>query len=125
MIDLLIASLYFDEDVDARLAEALRQRGYDVETTREVGLLGVSDQQQLIYAVSQNRALVTHNIKHFPGIHTAWLEKGQKHWGIIILTGQPEVGVWLRRMKNLLNHFSKEELRNCLLFLGAAFDSSP
>jgi hypothetical protein len=28
-----VAQLYFDEDADARLAEALRRRGYDVETS--------------------------------------------------------------------------------------------
>jgi hypothetical protein len=33
-----VAQLYFDEDVDARLAEALRRRGYDVETTVAAGL---------------------------------------------------------------------------------------
>ncbi len=60
----LIARLYLDEDVDARLAEALQQRGYDIETTVIAGLLEVSDEQQLAYAVSQRRALVTHNIKH-------------------------------------------------------------
>lgn len=58
---LLIARLYFDEDADVRLAEALRQRGYDVETTVEAGLLEASDEEQLAYAVSQQRALVTHN----------------------------------------------------------------
>jgi hypothetical protein len=31
----LIARLYFDEDADVRLAEALRRRDYDVETTVE------------------------------------------------------------------------------------------
>jgi len=33
VLNLLIARLYFDEDADARLAVALRQRGYDVVTT--------------------------------------------------------------------------------------------
>ena len=58
-----VARLYFDEDADARLAEALRRRGYDVETTVAAGLLEASDEEQLIYAANQQRALVTHNIK--------------------------------------------------------------
>jgi len=82
---LCIARLYFDEDADARLAEALRRRGYDVETTVEAGLLEASDEQQLAYAVSQQRALVTHNIKDFPGKHARWVEAGGTPWGIIIL----------------------------------------
>jgi len=119
---LLIARLYFDEDADARLAEALRQRGYDVETTVEAGLLEASDEEQLAYAVSQQRALVTHNIKHFPQEHARWIEASRKHWGIIILVGHSAAGTWLRRMENLLNRFSAEELQNQLLFLGAEYD---
>ena len=81
-----VARLYFDEDADARLAEALRQRDYDVETTVDAGLLEASDEEQLAYAVSQQRVLVTHNIRHFPGVHAAWVEAGREHWGIIILS---------------------------------------
>ena len=121
---LLIARLYFDEDADARLAEALQRRGYDVQTTVEAGLVEASDEEQLAYAVSQRRALVTHNIKHFPGEHARWIETGRKHWGIIILVGHSAVGVWLRRMENLLNRFLAEELQNQLLFLGAEYNSS-
>lgn len=121
----LIARLYFDEDADARLAEALRRRDYDVETTVEAGLLEASDEEQLLYAASQQRALVTHNIKHFPGVHATWVKAGQLHWGIIILIGHSAVSAWLRRMENLLNRFSAEELQNQLLFLGAEYDSNP
>jgi hypothetical protein len=118
----LIARLYFDEDVDARLAEALRKRGDDVETTVESGLLGASEVGQLAYAVHQQRALVTHNIRHFLQEHARWIEAGRKHWGIIILVGHSDIGAWLRRMENLLNRFSAEDLQNRLLFLGAEYD---
>ncbi len=121
---LLLARLYFDEDADARLAEALRQRGYDVETTVEAGLLEASDEEQLAHANQQRRALVTHNIKHFPGIHARWIQAAQEHWGVIILIGHSAIALWLSRMENLLNRFSAEELRNQLLFLGAEYDSS-
>jgi hypothetical protein len=73
-----VARLYFDEDADTRLAEALRRHGYPVETTATAGLLGTSDRDQLAYAVSQQRVLVTHNIKHFPGVHAAWVEGGRE-----------------------------------------------
>jgi hypothetical protein len=88
----------------------------------EAGLLEASDEEQLAYAVSQQRALVTHNVKDFPGEHARWIETGRKHWGIIILVGHSAVGVWLRRMESLLNLFSAEELQNQLLFLGAEYN---
>ncbi len=118
-----VARLYFDEDADARLAEALRRRGYDVETTVAAGLLEASDEEQLTHAVSQQRVLVTHNIKHFPWVHAALMEAGTAHWGIAILIGHSAIGTWLRRMETLLNRFSAEELKNLLLFLGAEYDS--
>ncbi|MBC8449519.1 MAG: DUF5615 family PIN-like protein [Chloroflexi bacterium] len=121
----LVARLYFDEDADARLAEALRRRGYDVETTVEAGLLEASDEEQLLFAARQQRALITHNIKHFPGVHATWVEGGQEHWGIIILIGHSAVSAWLRRMENLLHRFSAQELQNQLLFLGAEYDTHP
>jgi hypothetical protein len=121
----LVARLYFDEDADARLAEALRRRGYDVETTVEAGLLEASDVEQLLFAASQQRVLITHNIKHLPGVHVTWVEGRREHWGIIILIGHSAVSAWLRRMENLLNRFSAEELQNQLLFLGAEYDSNP
>jgi hypothetical protein len=53
------------------------------------------------------------------------VEGGREHWGIIILIGHSAVSAWLRRMENLLNRFSAEELQNQLLFLGAEYDSNP
>ncbi len=50
-------------------------------------------------------------------------ETGKAHWGVVILIGHSAIGSWLRRMETLLNRFSAEELKNCLLFLGAEYDS--
>jgi len=114
--------LYFDEDADARLAASLKQRGYDVETTVDVGRLEASDEQQLRYAADQQRVLVTHNIRHFSTLHSQWMAGHRQHWGIVILIGQSAIGLWLRRLERLLNRFSAEELRNGLFFLGAEWD---
>lgn len=117
-----VAHLYFDEDVDAQLAEALLRRGYDVQTTVAAGLLEASDEEQLVYASDQHRALVTHNIGHFPVIHADWVTTGRTHGGIIVLIGHSAISVWLRRMEILLNTFSADGLCNRLLFLGAEYD---
>jgi hypothetical protein len=87
-------------------------------------LLEASDEEQMGYAVSQQRALVTHNIRLFPGIHARWMEAGQTHRGIIILIGHSTISVWLRRMENLLHRFSAEDMQNRLFFLGAMYDAS-
>ena len=113
---------YFDEDADARLAEALRSRGYDVETTAAAGRRRTPDDDQLAYAVDQGRVFVTHNIRHFPRIHAEWIAAERGHRGLVVLIGQARIGVWLRRMEHLLKHLSAEELVNRLVFLGAEYD---
>jgi len=113
----LVARLHFDEDADLRLARALRRRGYDVSTTPETGLMSCSDEEQLAYAASQSRVLVTHNITHSPGVYDDWWERGREHAGIIVIAGQPSVGEMLRQMEALLNRYDAEELHNMLFFL--------
>ncbi|MBN1149292.1 MAG: DUF5615 family PIN-like protein [Anaerolineales bacterium] len=118
----LLPKFYLDEDVDARLASALAQSGLDILTTVAAGLVAASDEQQLTFAVQQERALVTHNIKHFPSLHAAWIEADREHWGIIVLIGHSAIGIWLRRIETLIDRYSIDQLRNGLFFLGAEFD---
>ncbi len=58
-------ALFLDEDVRVVLAEILRQRGYDVVHVLEVDRGGQDDPEQLAYAVSYGRAMLTHNIRHY------------------------------------------------------------
>ena len=51
--------LYLDENVPEGIAIALRLRGYDVITVKEVGKKGLSDIEQLKYAFSENRIIFT------------------------------------------------------------------
>ncbi len=47
--------LYLDENVPEAVSTALRLRGYDVLTVKDVGRKGLSDPEQLKYAYSQDR----------------------------------------------------------------------
>ena len=58
-------TLLLDEDVRPILGEILRQRGYDAVHVLDAGRTGQSDAEQLAYAVSQRRTILTHNIRHF------------------------------------------------------------
>ena len=58
-------ALLLDEDVRPMLGEILRQRGYDAIHVLDAGRTGRSDAEQLAYAVSQQRTILTHNIRHF------------------------------------------------------------
>jgi hypothetical protein len=57
----LCIELYLDEDVDVLIAQLMRARGFVVVTTQEAGQLRNNDAEQLAYAVSQHKTLLTHN----------------------------------------------------------------
>ena len=50
---------HLDEHIAPAIATGLRQRGIDVTTTLDQGLGGASDAQQLAFALSRDRVLVT------------------------------------------------------------------
>lgn len=55
------------------VAELLRARGFDVETTREAQRPHSTDEQQLAYAAIQRRALVTHIRADFEALHQSYI----------------------------------------------------
>jgi len=57
----IFTSLYTDEDIANLVATLLRARGLDVLTTIEAEMTGYSDEEQLGYAASEERCLLTHN----------------------------------------------------------------
>jgi predicted nuclease of predicted toxin-antitoxin system len=71
--------LYLDEDVPEAVAIALRLRGYDVLTVKEVGRKGSTDIEQLQYASSQKRIILTHNIADFCKIHSNFIKRSVRN----------------------------------------------
>jgi len=77
--------LHLDEDADAHaLLNALRQRGLDVSSSRELALLQSSDEEQLTWAFEQRRAIYTYNASDFCRLHSEFIRHGRHHAGIII-----------------------------------------
>jgi predicted nuclease of predicted toxin-antitoxin system len=52
---------HLDENVDPAIADGLRRRGVDVTVTNDVGLTGASDEEHLVFALAQQRVIVTHD----------------------------------------------------------------
>jgi len=67
-----------DEQVERAIAEALRRRNIDVTTTPEVKLLGANDEEQLAFATSQERVILTQD-DDFLALH----DRGLEHYGIV------------------------------------------
>ena len=65
----LFIDLYLDEDVDVLVADLVQARGFAVSTTQEAGQIGNNDTEQLAYAVSQHKTLLTNLAKgSFPPV---------------------------------------------------------
>jgi len=111
--------LYIDEDIYPALAFALRQRGFDAVSAQEEGNLGLTDEEQLIFAISRNRAILTFNVGHFKELHTRWINANKLHKGIIVSRQIPKkhFGALLQRTLRMLNLLTMKEIKNKLVFL--------
>jgi len=52
---------HLDESVRTAIAVGLRSHGVDVTTTKDADLIGATDGEQLAFAASQQRVIVTHD----------------------------------------------------------------
>lgn len=68
-----MARLYPNENFPLPVVEELRRLGHDVLTVQETGKgnQAVPDEDVLAFAVSENRAVLTLNRKHFVRLHNA------------------------------------------------------
>ncbi len=108
--------LYFDEDVPEAIAKALRLRGYDVVTVKEAARKGMTDIDQLNYASSENRVILTFNVADFIKIHIDFINKGLSHSGII-LSKQLSIGVIVKALLRLLPDITPDKAGNNIMWL--------
>jgi hypothetical protein len=75
-----------DEQLSPQIAVLLREAGYDVAAVADRDdLVGRSDRLIFEVASSEDRAVVTNNIKDFRPLATEWLAHGRTHSGLILL----------------------------------------
>ena len=70
--------LHLDENVDHAVAHGLRLRGIDVTTSTDAKLIGAADDEQLSFALRENRVIFTQD-QDFLRHHQA----GTEHAGIV------------------------------------------
>jgi len=75
-----------DEQLSPQIAALLRQAGLDVEAVADrPDLTGRSDMHIFEVACSEDRAVITNNIKDFRPLAAQWLAQGRVHAGLILL----------------------------------------
>src|SRR5262245_17722017 len=118
-LETLYARLYFDRHIMRRLADDLRNRGFSILTTEEANKDRATDEEQLAFAATDNRAILTFNIRDFAPLHEQWRAAGRSHSGIIVSQqlGRRQYGLFLQRMLRLLNQFGSEQMRDNFIHL--------
>jgi len=112
----LFIELYLDEDVNVLVAHLVRAHGYAAVTTVEAGRRGDSDDVQLAYAVSQGRAVLTHNRSDFAALAQEYTATGRMHSGIIIAVRRPPHEL-TRRLLRIFNAVTADEMQDQVRYI--------
>jgi uncharacterized protein with PIN domain len=104
---------HLDEHVARGVADGLRRRGIDVTTTTDAGLSSATDADQLAFARSQGRVLVTHDAD-FLRLHRG----GRLHAGIVYChQREGSIGDILRGLLLIWELLAPQEMENHVEFI--------
>jgi pyruvate/2-oxoglutarate dehydrogenase complex dihydrolipoamide acyltransferase (E2) component len=76
---------FLDENLSPRIARIVRDRGVDASSSHEVGRNGRTDAEQLAYAASEGRCVVTADCRDFERLTAEFLEAGRPHAGVVCI----------------------------------------
>ncbi len=77
---------YLDENLSPRVAEVARSRcGLDDVTAHDIGAFAWSDEEQLLYAATDGRCLVTRDRDDFTMLSISTFEAQAPHAGVLIV----------------------------------------
>jgi hypothetical protein len=103
---------YTDEHVSKAVINGLRQRGLDVETTTEAGLLRAMDLEHLIYARDTGRVIFSQD-DDFLRLHA----QGHDHWGIVYASQRMAIGDLIRGLSLISQVLTSEDMENHVEFI--------
>jgi len=109
--------IYTNESVNVAIAEGLKRRGVDAFSARDTGRLGLTDEEQLLFAEKEKAAIFTHDTD-FLRIAAKWMEEGKTHHGIIYCHQKSySIGECIRKLRVLTSLLTSEDMVNHIEFL--------
>ncbi len=104
--------LYTDEHVAKVVVRGLRQRGVDVLTVPDAGMMGASDEEHLMRARMEGRVIFTQD-EDFLRLHA----KGTAHSGIVYAAQRASVGEIIRSLMLLIQVLDVEDMEGQVEYL--------
>ena|SRR3989338_4916581 len=103
---------YCDENVPLAVSKALKKRGIDILAAQDSGMLHKDDKAQLLFAMSEKRAVITHDSDFLKLI-----AKETSHYGILFFTKQVKIGQAIEEIERVHLAYNAEDLKGIILFL--------
>jgi predicted nuclease of predicted toxin-antitoxin system len=103
---------YADEHVPRAIIRGLRERGIDVLTVSDAGLLRASDEEHLQFANSQGRVLITQD-SDFLRFHAL----GLPHAGIVYVLHESSIGETIRGLMLVYQVLEAKEMHSHVEYL--------
>jgi hypothetical protein len=100
-------SFYLDEHIHGAVAEGLRRRGVNVLTVSEAGRNGLSDREQLAFALVERHVMVTMDSDFL-----ALADQGMPHAGVAYANPRRSVGDLISALMLIFDVLTQEEMQN-------------
>jgi predicted nuclease of predicted toxin-antitoxin system len=109
--------IYTDESVDVAIAQGLQRRGIEAFSARDFDKLGLTDEEQLIFARDERATIFTHDTD-FLRIAAQWIDERRTHFGVIYCHQNAyRIGDCIRNLRILATVLTQEDMINHIEFL--------
>lgn len=111
--------LLFDENLNQRILRGLKLSlpSLDYVVAQDVGLKGVEDAEVLAWAATENRTLVTHDLKTIPRYAYARVDDGQAMAGVIAFAETLPIGQAIEELATVIECSEQDEWVNQVVYL--------
>ncbi len=111
--------LLADENLNNHIYRSLRLQRPELDNVRaqDVGLTGKSDPEVFVWALSENRILITHDLRTIPALALEWLNENQAIPGILLADQSAPIGRIIADLLLIVDASEQEEWEGQIHYL--------